>query len=86
MISKSICQVHGQRSKNMASRFASSTQQEIEKMLEDKDSENTDGHAFSFKLHRLTSNVFPSISGRPVCNNGLTEFNQIKNILAVLER
>ena len=35
------CQVRGQRSKNMASRFASSTQQEIEKMLEDKDSENT---------------------------------------------
>ena len=35
------CQVHGQRSKNMASRFASSTQQEIEKLLEDKDSENT---------------------------------------------
>ena len=35
------CQVHGQRSKNMASRFASSTQQEIEKSLEDKDSENT---------------------------------------------
>ena len=30
------CQVHGQRSK--ASRFASSTQQEIEKLLEDKDS------------------------------------------------
>ena len=35
------CQVHGQRSKNMASQFASSTQQEIEKLLEDKDSENT---------------------------------------------
>ena len=35
------CQVHGQRSKNMACRFASSTQQEIEKLLEDKDSENT---------------------------------------------
>ena len=35
------CQVHGQRSKNMASRFASSSQQEIEKLLEDKDSENT---------------------------------------------
>ena len=35
------CQVHGQRSKNMASRFASSTQQEIEKLIEDKDSENT---------------------------------------------
>ena len=29
------CQVHGQQSKN------SSTQQEIEKLLEDKDSENT---------------------------------------------
>ena len=27
----------------MASRFASSTQQEIEKLLEDKDSENTKG-------------------------------------------
>ena len=27
------CQVHGQRSKNMASGFASSTQQEIEKLL-----------------------------------------------------
>ena len=37
------CQVHGQRSKNMAWRFASSTQQEIEKLLEDKDSENTKG-------------------------------------------
>ena len=35
------CQVRGQQSKNMASRFASSTQQEIEKLLEDKDSENT---------------------------------------------
>ena len=35
------CQVHRQRSKNMACRFASSTQQEIEKLLEDKDSENT---------------------------------------------
>ena len=35
------CQVHRQRSKNMASRFASSTQQEIEKLLEEKDSENT---------------------------------------------
>ena len=35
------CQVHGQRSKNTACRFASSTQQEIEKLLEDKDSENT---------------------------------------------
>ena len=35
------CQVHGQRSKSIASRFASSTQQEIEKLLEDKDSENT---------------------------------------------
>ena len=35
------CQVHGQRSKNVACRFASSTQQEIEKLLEDKDSENT---------------------------------------------
>ena len=35
------CQVHGQRSKNMACRFALSTQQEIEKLLEDKDSENT---------------------------------------------
>ena len=34
-------QVHGQRSKNMACRFASSSQQEIEKLLEDKDSENT---------------------------------------------
>ena len=34
------CQVHGQRTK-MASRFASLTQQEIEKLLEDKDSENT---------------------------------------------
>ena len=34
------CQVHGQRSKNMACRFAS-TQKEIEKLLEDKDSENT---------------------------------------------
>ena len=33
------CQVHGQR--RMASWFASSTQQEIEKLLEDKDSENT---------------------------------------------
>ena len=32
------CQVHGQK---MASRFASSTQQKIEKLLEDKDSENT---------------------------------------------
>ena len=41
MISKSKCQVHGQRSKNMASRVTSSTQQEIEKLLEDKDSENT---------------------------------------------
>ena len=39
MISKS--NVSKQRSKNMASRFASSTQQEIEKLLEDKDSENT---------------------------------------------
>ena len=37
------CQVHRQRSKNMACRFASSTQQEIEKLLEDKDSENTKG-------------------------------------------
>ena len=36
------CQVRRQRSKNrMASRFASSPQQEIEKLLEDKDSENT---------------------------------------------
>ena len=35
------CQVHRQRSKNMAFRFASSTQQKIEKLLEDKDSENT---------------------------------------------
>ena len=35
------CQVHGQQSKNMASRFASSTRQEIEKLFEDKDSENT---------------------------------------------
>ena len=35
------CQIHEQRSKNMASRSASSTQQEIEKLLEDKDSENT---------------------------------------------
>ena len=35
------CQFYGQRSKNMACRFASSTQQEIEKLLEDKDSENT---------------------------------------------
>ena len=35
------CQVQGQRSKNTACRFASSTQQEIEKLLEDKDSENT---------------------------------------------
>ena len=35
------CQVHGQRSKNMACRLASSTQQEFEKLLEDKDSENT---------------------------------------------
>ena len=35
------CQVHGQRSKNMASRFPSLTQQEIEELLEDKDSENT---------------------------------------------
>ena len=35
------CQVHGQRSKNMACRFTSSTQQEIEELLEDKDSENT---------------------------------------------
>ena len=35
------CQVHGQQSKNMACRFASSTQKEIEKLLEDKDSENT---------------------------------------------
>ena len=35
------CQVHGQRSKNTASRFASSTQQKIEKLLEDKDLENT---------------------------------------------
>ena len=35
------CQVHGERSKNMACRFTSSTQQEIEKLLEDKDSENT---------------------------------------------
>ena len=33
------CQVHRQPSKNMACRFASSTQQEIEKLLEDKDSE-----------------------------------------------
>ena len=32
-------QVHRQPSKNMACRFASSTQQEIEKLLEDKDSE-----------------------------------------------
>ena len=39
--SQEQCQGHGQRSKNMASRFASSTQQEIEKLLEDKDSENT---------------------------------------------
>ena len=35
------CQVHGQRSMNMACQFASSTQQEIEKLLEDKYSENT---------------------------------------------
>ena len=35
------CQVHRQRRKNMASRFALSTQQEIEKLLEDKDSEYT---------------------------------------------
>ena len=35
------CQVHRQRIKNMASRFTSLTQQEIEKLLEDKDSENT---------------------------------------------
>ena len=35
------CQVHDQRSKNMPCRFASSTQQEIEKLLVDKDSENT---------------------------------------------
>ena len=35
------CQVHRQRSKNMACQFASSTQKEIEKLLEDKDSENT---------------------------------------------
>ena len=35
------CQVHGQRSKNMASRFASLIQQEIEKLLEDNNSENT---------------------------------------------
>ena len=35
------CQVDGQRSKNMASRFASSTQQKVEKLLENKDSENT---------------------------------------------
>ena len=35
------CQVHGQWSKNMAPRFASSTQQKIEKLLENKDSENT---------------------------------------------
>ena len=34
-------QVHGQRSQNMACRFTSSSQQEIEKLLEDKDSENT---------------------------------------------
>ena len=36
-----LYQVHGQRSKNMACRFASSTQQESEELLEDKDSENT---------------------------------------------
>ena len=35
------CQVHGQQSETMASRFASSTQQEFGKLLEDKDSENT---------------------------------------------
>ena len=35
------CYVHGQRCKNMACRFASLTQQEIEKLLEGKDSENT---------------------------------------------
>ena len=35
------CIIHAQRSKNMACRFASSTQQEIEKLLEDKDLENT---------------------------------------------
>ena len=35
------CQVHRQRSKNMDCRFASSTQREIEKLLEDKHSENT---------------------------------------------
>ncbi len=30
-----------QRSKNMARRFTSSTEQEIEKLMDDKDSENT---------------------------------------------
>ena len=35
------CQVHGQQSKNMVCWLASSTQQEIEKLLEDKDLENT---------------------------------------------
>ena len=48
------CQVHGQRSKNMASRFASSTQQEIEKLFEDKDSENTKRSTAS----RLVNNLY----------------------------
>ena len=48
------CQVHGQRSKNMASRFASLTQQEIEKLFgnEDKDSENTK------RLTKVTKELF----------------------------
>ena len=41
MISKSNVKFKDKRSKNMACRFASSTQQDIEKLLEDKDSENT---------------------------------------------
>ena len=35
------CQLHGQRSKNTACRFALWIQQEIEELLEDKDSENS---------------------------------------------
>ena len=41
MISKSNVKFTDSEVRTMASRFASSTQQEIEKLLEDKDSENT---------------------------------------------